>query len=94
MTTSQLNGYDSCAMCRHIERTLESVNTHVIAIRSDLGTITGTVHQIDKRVQRLEKRSDRDPPKIGDLLPLLWGLLALALAAAGKIPWSSVVLHG
>lgn len=65
--------------------------TVLLEIKGDLGEIKGAVKQIDNRVERLEKHHDRQPARVQDLTPLLWGALAMALASSGKIPWSAVL---
>lgn len=94
---SQLNGAARCELCDVNGRTLREVHGHVISIRSDIGSLSGNVTQIDRRVERLERQQDkapRDASKLTDLIPLAWGLLAVGLAAMGKIPWASVINIG
>lgn len=52
-----------------------------------LGRIEGSLGALDQRVTRIESRVDQPRVHPKDFLSYLPGLLALALAAAGRLGW-------
>lgn len=64
----------------------------LLEIREDIGWIKSRLQSNTERLDRIESRvyRKREPFQVSDLMPALWGIAVLALAASGKIEWAAV----